>query len=89
MYRFKISAMEDLHFRITGEELHHLVNVLRLAPGGKVIGFDNSGGQWLGVIETLDRESANCRIIEKNNPEVEARTKVFLVMGLSKGEKIE
>ena len=89
MYRFKVSAMEDLYFRITGEELHHLTNVLRLKVGDKVIGFDNSGGQWSGLIGTLDKEAAVCKIIEKNNPEVEARTKVYLVMGLSKGEKME
>ena len=89
MYRFRVSTIEDLYFRITGEELHHLTKVLRLGLGDKVIGFDNSGGQVIGIIERLDKESADCKIIQKDNPEVEAKTKVYLVMGLSKGEKME
>ncbi len=89
MYRFRASMMEDLYFRIAGEELHHLTKVLRLGLGDKVIGFDNSGGQWIGIIETLDKDVASCKIIEKDNPQVEAKTRVYLVMGLSKGEKME
>lgn len=89
MYRFKIHQKIDNSFVIAGQELHHLVKVLRLQPGNNVVGFDNSGGQWLGVIENIDSKSALCRIIGEEFPEVEARTKVYLVMGLAKGEKIE
>ena len=89
MYRFRITTRDDKSFLVTGEELHHLIHVLRLEPGDKVVGFDNSGRQLLGVIESLQKDSAHCKIIEEESPEVEARTKVYLVMGLAKGEKME
>jgi 16S rRNA (uracil1498-N3)-methyltransferase len=89
MNRFKIEAKEGDYFRITGEELHHLANVLRLIPGDKVIGFDNSGRQFTGVIKSLTEEAAFCLITEEDYPQVEAGTRVYLVMGLAKGEKME
>lgn len=89
MYRFKIDIIKDESFLITKDELHHLVHVLRLGPGDKVVGFDNSGSQYLGVIEFIQQDSASCKIIVEESPEVEARTKAYLVMGLAKGEKME
>lgn len=89
MHRFRITRKTPASFWIEGEELHHLVNVLRLAQGDKVIGFDNSGRQYSGVVETLEKDFACCRIVAEEVPEVEAQTRVYLVMGLAKGEKIE
>lgn len=89
MHRFRIFTKEINSFQIAGEELHHLVHVLRLETGDKVVGFDNSGGQWQGMIESIGNNLACCRIIEEDFPEVEAKTKVYLVMGLAKGEKME
>jgi 16S rRNA (uracil1498-N3)-methyltransferase len=89
MYRFKIQRKENDNFFLIGDELHHLIHVLRLELGDKVLGFDNSGGQYLGVIESITKDSACCRILEENFPNVEPRTRVYLVMGLAKGEKME
>jgi 16S rRNA (uracil1498-N3)-methyltransferase len=89
MHRFRAIAHNQVCFLITGDELHHLTKVLRLQRGDKVYGFDNSGRQWLGIIEKLEKDSALCRIIEEEYPEVEAKSKVYLVMGLAKGDKME
>ncbi len=91
MYRFRISSLERDFFTLSGNELHHLTHVLRLKPGQELIGYDNSGRQWLGVLESVNKNDnmALCRIIEEHQPEVEAKTKVYIVMGLAKGEKLE
>ncbi|KUO64037.1 MAG: RNA methyltransferase [Gracilibacter sp. BRH_c7a] len=89
MYRFKIDPVANEYFLVTGEELHHMIHVLRLESGDRVIGFNNSGKQYLGVIEFIQQDSAHCRIITEESPEVEAKTKVYLIMGLAKGEKME
>jgi 16S rRNA (uracil1498-N3)-methyltransferase len=89
MYRFKIAKIQEDFFTLAGEERHHLLNVLRLQPGEKIVGFDNSGRQWQGVIEAITKEAVECRIYAEELPQVEARTKVYLVMGLAKGEKME
>ncbi|MGI5901669.1 MAG: RsmE family RNA methyltransferase [Desulfitobacteriia bacterium] len=89
MRRFKISALSPTYFQISGEEFYHLTKVLRLQEGEQVIGFDNSGRQWLGIISELSRDTAYCQIIKEETPSVEAGTSVYLVMGLAKGEKME
>ncbi|HHV65496.1 MAG TPA: 16S rRNA (uracil(1498)-N(3))-methyltransferase [Peptococcaceae bacterium] len=89
MHRFKISGKTENYFKIAGEELHHLINVLRLKPEDKIVGFDNSGRQWQGVIDIITEDEALCRIYAEEYPQVEAQTKVYIVMGLAKGEKIE
>jgi len=71
------------------EERDHLVRVLRLAPGAKIAGFDNSGGEWLGIVEDIEDRIVVCRAIGQEYPLVEAQTAVYLVLGLTKGEKMD
>lgn len=89
MHRFKIRERGRQLFWLQGEEREHLVRVLRLGPGDQVIGFDNSGGEWLGEVERIYPESVSVRILRENYPEVEAKSRVYLVTGLAKGDKLE
>ncbi|GAB6173333.1 RsmE family RNA methyltransferase [Paradesulfitobacterium aromaticivorans] len=89
MHRFKIGERGQKMFWLHGPEREHLVRVLRLAPGDKVIGFDNSGGEWLGEVEQIYPESVGIRILGEHYPEVEAKSSVYLVTGLAKGDKLE
>ncbi|MDR3269898.1 MAG: 16S rRNA (uracil(1498)-N(3))-methyltransferase [Peptococcaceae bacterium] len=89
MHRFRISTLEEGVFRLCGPERDHLAQVLRLRPGDIVGGFDNSGQEWLGRIEQIGETSVACRILSVHRPDVEARTQVYLVVGLTKGEKME
>lgn len=89
MHRFKITELGNNAFWLRGEEREHLVRVLRLAPGDDIIGFDNTGAEYYATILKIEDTSVTCRILETSHPEVEAKTKVYLVAGLSKGEKME
>ncbi|AGA70414.1 RNA methyltransferase, RsmE family [Desulfitobacterium dichloroeliminans LMG P-21439] len=89
MHRFKISELGRNVFWLQGPERDHLVRVLRLSPGDEIIGFDNSGAEYKAVVNTVGDHSVTCGILEQDYPEVEARTQVYLVTGLSKGEKME
>ncbi|MDQ7092284.1 16S rRNA (uracil(1498)-N(3))-methyltransferase [Desulfosporosinus sp. PR] len=89
MNRFKITELGKNAFWLRGTERDHLVRVLRLTPGDKVLGYDNSGMEYTGVILKIEDKSVTCRIISSDHPDVEAHTSVFLVAGLSKGEKME
>ena len=89
MNRFKITELGKNAFWLRGPEREHLVRVLRLAAGDKVVGYDNSGMEYTGEILTIEDKSVTCRILSTAQPEVEARTRVFVVAGLSKGEKME
>lgn len=89
MHRFKITELGENAFWLRGPEREHLVRVLRLSLGDDIIGFDNSGAEYMAVITNIEDQSVTCRILDAGFPQVEARTQVFVVAGLSKGEKME
>jgi 16S rRNA (uracil1498-N3)-methyltransferase len=89
MNRFKITELGKSAFWLRGTERDHLVRVLRLTPGDKVLGYDNSGMEYTGVILKIEDKSVTCRILSSDHPDVEAHASVFIVAGLSKGEKME
>ncbi len=89
MHRFKISELGNHVFWLKGPERDHLVRVLRLAVGDRIIGFDNTGVEYKAVVNKIEDQSVTCGILEQDYPEVEAVTRIYLAAGLSKGEKME
>ncbi|KLU59615.1 ribosomal RNA small subunit methyltransferase E [Peptococcaceae bacterium CEB3] len=88
-HRFKVTEMGKRVFWLRGKEREHLVRVLRLEPGDRLIGFDNSGGEWLAEVAEIAEESVTCAILAESRPDVEAHCEVVLAAGLTKGEKLE
>ena len=89
MNRFKITELGNDVFWLRDSEREHLVRVLRLSPGDLIVGYDNSGREYTSVIHKIEDKSVTCRILSTDQPDVEAHTEVYLVSGLSKGEKME
>ncbi|MDR3602171.1 MAG: 16S rRNA (uracil(1498)-N(3))-methyltransferase [Desulfosporosinus sp.] len=89
MNRFKITELGNDVFWLRDSERDHLVRVLRLKPGDLVVGFDNTGLEYTSVILKIEDKSVTCQILSTDQPDVEAQTSVYIVAGLSKGEKME
>ena len=89
MNRFKITELGNEVFWLRDAERDHLVRVLRLKVGDIVVGFDNTGMEYTSVIQKIEDNSVTCQILSTDHPDVEAHTSVYLVAGLSKGEKME
>ena len=89
MHRFKITELGNEVFWLRDSEREHLVRVLRLKLDDLVVGFDNTGMEYTAVIQKIEDDSVTCRILSSDHPDVEAHTSVYLVAGLSKGEKME
>ncbi|AFQ45830.1 16S rRNA (uracil(1498)-N(3))-methyltransferase [Desulfosporosinus meridiei] len=89
MNRFKVTELGRDVFWLRDAEREHLVRVLRLSPGDLVVGYDNTGREYTGVIVNIEDKSVTCRILSTDQPDVEAHTSVYIVAGLSKGEKME
>lgn len=89
MHRFKVTELGNHVFWLRDAEREHLVRVLRLSPGDAILGFDNSGREWLAEILKIEDNSVTCVMLEERQPHVEACSEVYLVAGLSKGEKLE
>jgi len=87
--RFKITELGNDVFWLRDSEREHLVRVLRLSPGDIIVGFDNTGMEYTAIIAKIEDKSVTCRVISSEHPDVEAHTTVYIVAGLSKGEKME
>ena len=74
---------------LTGKELHHLKDVLRLKKGDKVIVFDGKGREFIGSLKTVSRDEA-CVVIEKQlDISRESRFRIILAQGLARAEKMD
>ena len=89
MNRFRITELGKDVFWLRDSERDHLAKVLRLSPGDIIVGFDNTGMEYTGVIVKIEDKSVTCRVLSTDHPDVEAHTTIYLVAGLSKGEKME
>ena len=74
---------------VHGQELTHLMKVLRLRAGDFVTVFDNSGWEHEAVIETLTSERGELKIVESHHTGREPSVPITLALGLTKGEKLD
>ncbi|NLA58618.1 MAG: 16S rRNA (uracil(1498)-N(3))-methyltransferase [Firmicutes bacterium] len=74
---------------IQGEELAHLARVLRLGPGDAVTICDGTGMEYYGILEEVLPDAAAARIRERIVSPGEPRTRITLVQGLPKADKMD
>ena len=90
MHRFYI-APEDWHpdsLGLTGSEAHHCRNVLRLAPGDKVVLFDGRGRELTGEITSVDGGHVELRKLhEARTPPLSCR--ITLGQAIPKGKNMD
>ncbi len=77
---------EDI--RITGSDVHHIKDVLRLSPGAKVICIDESAAEHEVALTELAEDAVTGRIIKTTRPE-RPSIAVALFQGLPKGRKFD
>ncbi|HEY5973376.1 MAG TPA: 16S rRNA (uracil(1498)-N(3))-methyltransferase [Geobacteraceae bacterium] len=75
---------------VSGEPYRHMVTVLRLAPGSRLLLADGSGREASGTIRTIDRESLLVDLdAELAAVAATAAPAITLYQGLPKGEKLD
>ena len=89
MYRFFISseAVTDGALAITGEDVNHAKNVLRMRVGEELEAVDEDRFFYHCRILELTEEEIRCEILKKEEPDSELASSVTLFMGLPKGDK--
>ncbi len=92
MYQFFIepSGVEKEHITITGSDVNHIKNVLRMRIGEKITAVNEAEGRkYLCEIQEMGEEGIDCRILSVEEGEAELPAKIFLFQGLPKGDKME
>ena len=91
MPRFFVGAeqISDKDIVITGTDVNHIRNVLRMTPGEEVTVSDGQGMDYFCRIAELTKEEVRLDIVDSWHSFVELPTKIYLFQGLPKADKME
>lgn len=91
MHRFFVdrSQISGEVVTISGEDLKHIKNVLRLKEGEEVSICDGEENDYVAVIESIDSQEVLLSIVDSFKSKGEAPIKLKLYQGLPKGDKME
>ncbi len=91
MHRFVVSQkdIENGCIIITGDDLKHLRQVLRLGTGDKIGAFDGLGMEYEAQLTEVSKDRAVAVILSSFEAQSEPATRVTLFQGLPKGDKMD
>lgn len=91
MYHFFIRAeeIEDGKIIISGSDVNHVKNVLRMKAGEELMLSNGTGSVFHCAIEGMTEEAITCRILEEKGVLSEPSVQFYLFQGLAKGDKLE
>jgi 16S rRNA (uracil1498-N3)-methyltransferase len=91
MYRFFIKPEQILEESayITGSDVNHIKNVLRMKPGEQILVSDGESRDYLCEITELTDTQIKARIVDIEGENRELGTRLYLFQGLPKGDKME
>ncbi|MFJ9497718.1 16S rRNA (uracil(1498)-N(3))-methyltransferase [Brevibacillus centrosporus] len=74
---------------IVGDDVHHIVNVMRSKEGEKIFVSDGAGRSAVAKLVSLSAKEVRATIVELLNEQRELPIRVTIGQGLPKGEKME
>lgn len=74
---------------ITGNDVKHIVNVLRMKPGEELWISDGEKKEYHCVIEAADSQEVGLKILYAQEPDYELPSRIYLFQGLPKADKME
>lgn len=77
------------YITITGEDVKHIKNVLRMKEGEEVRISDGAGGDFFCTIEKVTSEEVLAKILPKEAGNTELPNRIFLFQAVPKGERME
>ena len=91
MYRFYISKdnINNKNIDITGPDVNHIKNVLRLEKGSWIIACDGKGTDYISRIMDMDSKCVKLEVEKIQESGTEPGTKLVLFQGLPKKDKME
>ena len=91
MPRFFVGTdqISDKDIVITGTDVNHIRNVLRMTPGEEVTVSDGQGMDYFCRIAELTKEEVRLDIVDSWHSFVELPAKIYLFQGLPKNDKME
>lgn len=88
MYRFFCDTDGEI-VRVTGEDAHHISNVLRMEKGEQIIACCGDGLDYIAEITNIAKDCVTANVIKTEPSKGESNIKITLFQGLPKGEKFD
>ena len=91
MYRFFVEEhqIEPTRIHITGSDVNHIRNVLRMKPGEEILVSAQGKLEYRCRIEELGEEEVTAVILYAMESDLELSADIYLFQGLPKGDKME
>lgn len=80
---------ETHHIHISGTDVNHIANVLRMKTGEEVWISDGGQKEYRCAIESITQEEVLLHIIYAQEPDYELPSRIYLFQGLPKSDKME
>lgn len=90
-YRFYVPPLQiiDDIAKITNDEAHHLIFVLRSKVGDRIVFFDGISKEYEGIIEKIEKKEVRVRIVRVIRVEKAHRPRINLFQAIPKGRKLD
>ena len=86
----KTEQIENNNIIINGDDVNHIINVLRMKKGDEIqVCNQETGDNYNAQITQYTKDEVDCEIIEKINKTTESNVHITLFQGLPKFEKME
>jgi len=91
MSRFYIKRqnIKGKNIFINGDEAHHILDVMRLKNGNRIVAFDGQGNEYEGIIKDTKKTELLLEIINVRNLEPVKKLNITLVQAIPKKAKID
>ena len=91
MHHFFVNPeqVEDGLIRITGSDVNHIKNVLRIRQGEEMLVSDGTGRDYLCQAEEIAGQEVTVRILEIEEEGRELPSRIWLFQGLPKSDKMD
>jgi 16S rRNA (uracil1498-N3)-methyltransferase len=91
MHRFyvDIKQIQDRTITITGPDVNHIKNVLRMKQGEEIVICNGQGKDCYCIISTVSDQQINAEIRSISDTVTELKAKITLFQGLPKKDKME
>ncbi|MCX5715807.1 MAG: 16S rRNA (uracil(1498)-N(3))-methyltransferase [Candidatus Omnitrophica bacterium] len=74
---------------VSGDEAHHIVNVMRLSVGSEIAAFDGTGKEYLGMVSAIEKQTVKISVSNVREVNLEKKLHVTLMQGLPKRETMD
>lgn len=91
MYHFytEKSNIGESEILLTGSDVNHIKNVLRMREGEEIVICDKEGTDYFCRLKSLSESSVCAEILKSGYTSAELSTKLYLFQGLPKKDKME